>query len=114
MFRDIVIQECVDACVACALACERCTTVCLMDQDVQGLTRCIHLTRDCANVCALTAKFLTHNSDFAQAICELCVEVCVACRDECARHDQEVIKRCADTCHRAAEKCEKLSLQPIP
>lgn len=114
MYRDIVIQACIEACVNCELECERCSTACLMDANPQELAHCIQLNRDCANVCALAVKYLAHNSDYAQAICETAVEICVACRDECARHDTEACRRGAIACHEAAEECERIALQPVP
>ena len=81
--------------------------------DAYEMAHCLQLLRDCANICALTAKFLAHNSDYAPAICETCVEICLACRDECARHENEHSRRCTEACHRAAEECEKFALLTI-
>ncbi|MFN7141552.1 MAG: four-helix bundle copper-binding protein [Limisphaerales bacterium] len=113
MFRDLAIRECIDVCVQAQLEAEQCAAISLAGEEVTDLRRCIQLCRDTANVCALAVHFLAHNSDFAQKVCELCVEICVACRDECAKHEFEHCQRCADLCHRAAEKCEKLTLQPL-
>ena len=43
-----------DALNAAVAAYENCATAYLQEDDVQALTRCIALTRDCADVCALT------------------------------------------------------------
>lgn len=114
MYRDILVQSCIEACTQCEVECERCSTACLMDNNAHAMAHCIQLARDCANICELVVKYLAHDSDFAQSACETCVEVCLACRDECARHDSDYCLRCASACHRAAEECEKFALQPVP
>ncbi len=113
MYRDLAIQECIDLCVAAQMEAEQCATIALASDDVTDLRHCIQLCRDAASVCALTVQFLGNDSDFAQNVCELCVDLCVACRDECARHDLEFTQRCAEACHNAADKCERISLQPL-
>jgi hypothetical protein len=113
MYRDTMVQSCIETCMDCQIECERCSTACLLDANPAEMAHCIQLTRDCANICGLVVRFLAHNSDFMQGVCELGAEISVACRDECARHDMEFCRRCANACHRAAEMCERLTLQPV-
>jgi hypothetical protein len=43
-------QQLLDALNVCIASCEHCATVCLSEQDVKSLARCIQLHRDCAEV----------------------------------------------------------------
>ena len=113
MYRDIAVQNCIRTCTECEAECERCVKACMATSNAPSFFHCIQLCRDTANICATAIKFLAQNSDYAQKICETCVDVCLACRDECARHEEDFCHRCADVCHKAAEECEKLSLQPV-
>ena len=53
--------DCIDACLACIVTCETCMTDCVKE----GNQACILLCRDCADICALCAKFEARSSPFA-------------------------------------------------
>ncbi|MDO1449599.1 hypothetical protein Q0590_25200 [Rhodocytophaga aerolata] len=36
-------KECIDACLACGVACNECSTACLKEEDVKMMARCIEL-----------------------------------------------------------------------
>jgi hypothetical protein len=95
-------QSQLDALNACAAACEHCATACLQEPDVQMMTRCISLTRDCADLCALTARLVARASDQAEHLLKLCAEICQACAEECARHEHRHCQECAEACRRCA------------
>jgi hypothetical protein len=89
----------------CVAECNRCMAECLNEADVSMMARCIELDTDCAEICALTAGFLSRNSESGDTLLALCGEICQACGDECAKHDAEHCIRCAAVCHDCAEAC---------
>ena len=95
-------QSQLDALNACVAACEHCSTACLQEPDVQMMVRCISLTRDCADVCALTARFVARGSEYAAHLLTACAEICRACADECAKHEHCHCQECAEACRRCA------------
>ena len=95
-------QSQLDALNACVAACEHCSTACLQGADVQMMARCIRLTRDCADVCALTARLVARGSDNAALLLQACAESCRACAEECAQHAHRHCHECAEACRRCA------------
>ena len=90
-------QSLLDALNACIAACEHCATACLQEDDVKMMARCISLDRDCADVCALTARLVARGA-----------EVCKACGDECAQHTHMPhCQACAEACRRCEEACRQ-------
>ena len=78
------------------------------------LERCIRLCLDCADVCAMTAKVLSRQSEpdlevVRQAI-ELCATTCHACATEALRHApwHAHCQICAACCQTCAERCAAL------
>ena len=92
---------------ACLASCEHCATACLGEQSVQMLTLCIQLDRDCADICALTARVLARGSNYARHLLATCADVCMACGDECEKHAAHMphCKECAESCRRCEEAC---------
>lgn len=103
------LQDCIDACLRCALACDRCQEACLHESDVQMMVACIRLDRDCSKLCYLAASYLAGNSAFAKQVCTLCAQVCDACADECENHAAHMdhCRQCAEACRQCAEECRK-------
>ncbi|OGX91635.1 four-helix bundle copper-binding protein [Hymenobacter coccineus] len=95
-----------DALNACVAACEHCATACLQEDDVKMMVGCIRLDRDCADICALTARFVARDSAHAQHLLQECAEICKACGDECAQHTHmQHCQECAAACRRCEEAC---------
>lgn len=87
------LKDCIDSCLACLTTCENCITDC-----VAGDNRaCILLCRDCADICALCARFEARDSQFVHGLHALCAEICKACAVECEKHaaHHETCKACA-------------------
>ena len=100
------IQSLLNALHACIAACEHCATACLGEQDVKMMARCIQLDRDCADICALTARFVARGSEHAAHLLKECAEICKACGDECAKHSHmQHCQECADACKRCEAAC---------
>lgn len=91
----------------CADACNHCSTACLEEKDVVLLAACIRLDMDCAQICTLTAAFISRGSGHARHLMRECAEICRQCAEECGKHaHMEHCKRCAEACRRCAEACK--------
>jgi hypothetical protein len=93
--------------VNCGLACEACSTACLNESHVAHLTRCIQLTRDCADTCFHASRLIMRKSELADQIALICEEACRICAEECRKHDHEHCLACADDCDSCAEDCHR-------
>jgi hypothetical protein len=103
-------KSCIDACNSCAEACDHCAASCLGEQDVKMMARCIALDIDCAEICRLTAAYMSRGSELAGALCETCADICDACAQECAKHTKmEHCRQCAEACRRCAEECRRMA-----
>jgi len=91
----------------CAAACEHCATSCLGSNDVQAMTDCITLDRDCADLCRLVAALASRGSRFTDSLREVLVLVCKACGDECSKHDMDHCRECAAACRACEQVCSE-------
>ncbi|MDJ0366510.1 four-helix bundle copper-binding protein [Hymenobacter sp. H14-R3] len=95
-------QSQLDALHAAVTACEHCATACLQEADVRTLTRCIALTRDCADVCALALRLVARDSAHAAPLLAAGAAICAACADACSQHAHLHCQQCAEACRRCA------------
>lgn len=99
-------QSLLDALNACVATCEKCASACLQEQDVKMMVSCISLDRDCADVCALTARLVARGSIHGMHLLRECAEVCKACTDECAKHTHmQHCQECAEACRHCEQAC---------
>lgn len=71
--------------------------------------KCIALSRDCADICALCARFEARGSSFSIALCKLCADLCNACAAECERlSEHDCCKKCAEACRKCAVECSNM------
>jgi hypothetical protein len=102
-----VIDDCAEACTACADAC-------LSEPDVAELTKCIRTNLDCADVCATTTRVLSRHTGYdatiSRAMLVACATACAACATECGLHAEmhEHCGICADACRSCEQACNDL------
>jgi hypothetical protein len=106
-------ESTIQACLACAVRCESCASYCLTEHEIQTMTRCMELTKNCAAISILTARFLASGSEFVTQVCDLCADICEACAEECDRHYMDHCKDCYHACLECAEECRKISLEYV-
>lgn len=108
-------QECINACLECAIECEHCATSCLQEDNVKMMANCILLDRDCADICFLTAQLLARGSKHGEHMMKECAEVCEKCAEECEKHasHMEHCKVCAEACRKCAEECKSMVSQLV-
>lgn len=102
------LQESIDACVACAQACEECTSACLHEKDLNHLADCIRLTNDCAQACWAAAAYMSRDSAFIDGACEIALKSCELCALECAKHEHEHCQITAELCRNCAAECRRI------
>ncbi|MDQ2770454.1 MAG: four-helix bundle copper-binding protein [Bacteroidota bacterium] len=102
-------QPLLDAINACIAACEHCASACLEEQDVAMMARCISLDRDCADICALTARLMARSSEYGVQLLKECSDVCKACGEECEKHASHMVhcQECAAACRRCQQACHQ-------
>ena len=99
-------QELLNALYNCAAECNHCATACLDEEDVKMTARCIKLNIDCAEICSITASFVSRGSEHANHILNACAEICEACAEKCEKHSHmEHCKRCAEVCRSCVDLC---------
>lgn len=103
-------QGAIQAALDCLSVCESSATACLQDEEAGALTRCIHLSWECAAVCDGMTKSLLSGSKYAKDWVLLCIEVCEDCAAECERHDYPHCRACAEACRACARVCGELLL----
>jgi hypothetical protein len=103
-------QEILQELNACAAACNVCYNACLNEEDVDMMTRCIELDRECADICQLTASILARDSENADKYLKFCADICDICAGECKKQDKDHCRECARACSSCAALCR--SYQP--
>jgi hypothetical protein len=99
------LQNALNALVACAEECERCSDHCLRDQMPETARSC----RDCADICWLCSAFASRGSDYVKQIFGVCADICEACARACDSCDDQECRRCAEACRSCAEQCQKIA-----
>jgi len=93
-------------------ACEACSTACLSDANNVGMmTRCIMMSRDCADMCRMASTMMCRGSEYVRQMCNMCADMCDACAMECEKHSSmmEECKQCADMCRSCAQECRNMT-----
>jgi hypothetical protein len=104
----------IDALSDCAQACTACADDCLSEEMVAGLTKCIRLNLDCADICTATLRVVSRQTEYdanvTRPLVEACVVACRSCGDECERHAEmhEHCRVCAEACRRCEQACNEL------
>ena len=104
-------HECIEACVACLIACEGCSDACLEEGNVGAMTDCIRFSRDCADACSAALRVMARGSEQARDYCATCADFCDACAAECEKHASmaDHCRVCAEACRRCAAACRELN-----
>ena len=99
-------EECIKACLDCAMDCENCLQKMM---GVESHNDCPSCCRECLEICLLCAQAMTRSSKYVKEYCRLCAEICDWCSEQCDEHKYDHCKRCAESCRRCAEECRKVA-----
>ncbi len=87
----------------CADACDSCYNACINEGDISSMIRCMELTRECSEICRLTASIVSRNSENKEKFLKFCYKICETCAEECERHNAEYCRQCAEICRKRLE-----------
>lgn len=111
-------QQCIESCFACVSICNRCSDEMIgmdadshmdhKDKDIRQV--CIRLCQDCADICALSAQWMSRLSSSADMLHQVCADICDHCADVCERHaaHHALCSDCAAACRRCAGLCREM------
>lgn len=99
----------IDACLDAVQACTSCADSSLVEEDIAELSTCIALDIGCADLCAVTARFLSRPARADHVVTHqllgACVRTCASCAEECERHAAHH-RHCA-VCAKVCRVCER-------
>ncbi|MGS2616826.1 four-helix bundle copper-binding protein [Micromonospora sp. LZ34] len=104
----------IDALNECAQACTACADACLSEDSVAELIKCVRTTMDCSDICAVTARVLSRHTGYdatiSRTLLDACATACKSCGDECERHARmhEHCRVCAEACRACEQACRDL------
>ena len=108
------LAECIEACLECSQACVSCADACLSEDGLADLRKCIRLDLDCGDICEVTGRVLTRQTEYdaptSKAQLEACRGACATCAEECERHAEhhEHCRICAEACRSCEQACASL------
>lgn len=82
-----ILMKCMGVCAACAKMCLE-----------GGHHKTAALCADCSDICSLTIKARSSQSELQRPILELCMQACQHCADECGKMKTACCQECADIC----------------
>jgi hypothetical protein len=72
---------------------------------------CIRLCQDCADLCALSARWMSRLSPSTELLCRSCADMCDRCAGVCEQHSPHhpLCGECAVECRRCAAACREMA-----
>lgn len=105
--QDHAVIAAISALDECIRTCTSCADACLAEDGLPRLVACIRRNQDSADLCRITADFLTRRTEPDETLTRQLLEACrtalTACAIECGKHDHPHCAVCAEAC-RAAER----------
>lgn len=98
-----VSHEHMDLLMKCFSICSACSKMCIKEKHIESAILCA----DCADVCSLTIKLHSSDSEFNKQMSDLCSAVCARCAEECAKHSAKHCQECSEICRACATACKE-------
>lgn len=103
-------QVCIQNCTLAHQISEQTLAYCLTKGGVHNEARHLKTLIDCAQICMVSADFMSRDSKIHSSVCEVCAEACQACAASCDQFaDDETLKLCADVCRQCEETCRQMA-----
>jgi hypothetical protein len=107
-------QDCIAACWSCAAICNTCSDDMIQmgnNHNTELMALCTRMCRECADICSLSAQWMSRLSPLAEQICAFCTEICDACAETCERHASHhaLCADCAKECRRCVSLCREMT-----
>ncbi len=102
--------DCIKTCLDCHQICTAAAVHVLYDGGRHSEAKHLVALMDCAQICAVSADFMSRRSPHHHHICAECAEICEACAVMCEAHEDPdgQMKRCAEACRRCAQSCQQM------
>ena len=102
------LKECINACLECAMACEKSAGAWVKDLKNEAVKQFVKLGLDCSDVCIITASFMSRSSKHTPQMALECAQICEAYSTECEKFAQnDLFSRCEKACKDCAEACKR-------
>lgn len=105
------VMKCIEECAKCAKECETCSAHCtaMLAAGKKDHERSLRLTRDCADLCAVSAQIMARNGPLMHTSCMACGKACEVCAADCEKFkDSEQMQKCAKACRDCAKACQDM------
>jgi hypothetical protein len=104
------LQPCINACIICAKACNKCFKECLEKDNINELKEALSILVDCAEICYVTAVYMSRDGTFSEELSSSCAELCEKCASICERYEYLSCQDTVAACKQCAEACKELAI----
>lgn len=103
-------ESCIKLCHECHALCNKTIAECLKLGGSHAAPDHIQLFIDCAQMCMVTADYLTRQSVIHDRVCKVCSDACRLCAESCDKvaGGNQLLKQCADMCRRCSDSCASM------
>ncbi len=104
------IEHCIQQCTECHRVCVETLQHCLEQGGHHVEPAHVREMLDCAQICAVSADFMSRGSDTHIDVCGVCAHVCQRCAESCEKvNDSAEMQRCIDACRACAQSCREMT-----
>ena len=103
-------QVCINACIICAKACNKCFKECLEKDNINNLKEALSILVDCAEICYVTAVYMSQDNTFSEELSRSCSELCEKCAMICSSYEDLPCQASVQACNQCAVACKELSV----
>ncbi len=108
-------ESCIKLCHECHALCTQTIAQCLKLGGSHAAHDHIQLFIDCAQMCMITADYLTRESVIHDRVCRVCADACRLCAESCEKvaSGNQLLKQCANMCRRCSESCASMGTHAV-
>lgn len=108
-------ESCINLCHECHALCNQTIAQCLNLGGSHAAPDHIKLFIDCAQMCMVTADYLTRESVIHDRVCKVCADACRLCAESCEEVSggNQLLNQCADLCRRCSESCASMGTNAV-
>ncbi len=108
-------ESCIKLCHECHALCNKIIAECLKLGGSHAAPEHIQLSIDCAQMCMVTADYLTRQSVIHDRVCRVCADACRLCAESCEKvaGGNQLLKQCADLCRRCSDSCASMGSKAV-
>lgn len=108
----IAIPHIVEVIQHCEAVCEYTGNAILSGREAYTRQKQLKLLRDCADICAETAKYISRYSKFDKQLAYLCAKICEKCGHHCLMHPDALSQQCGRICLHCTKECREFVDNP--